>query len=185
MDRPERPNLDSLPPFLRVLLVTDGTVTRSLEAYFREGIDVDVLTHVITDSDQAYPHIGVVRGEPIVRRCVILRGRRTRVPYALATSVISSRRLSPNVSRELVEKKQGIGELLLAARLRTYREILEVQRITAGASARHLEVDPEENVVVRQYTINHAEHPSIQIEELFAVCRYETSLRQGGLEVLR
>lgn len=30
----ERLRLETLPPFLRVLLVTDGTVTRSLEAFF-------------------------------------------------------------------------------------------------------------------------------------------------------
>ena len=33
-------NVAALPPFLRVLLTTDGTVTKSLEAYFWESIEV-------------------------------------------------------------------------------------------------------------------------------------------------
>jgi hypothetical protein len=35
----------TLPPFLRVLPITDGTVTQSLEAYFADPIEVVVLSH--------------------------------------------------------------------------------------------------------------------------------------------
>lgn len=43
-ERLERsPRFWTLPPFLRVLLITDGTVTQSLEAYFADPIEVVVL----------------------------------------------------------------------------------------------------------------------------------------------
>ena len=35
-------DMEALPPFLRTLLVTDGTVTKSLEAFFWENIKVEM-----------------------------------------------------------------------------------------------------------------------------------------------
>src|SRR5687768_3239840 len=74
--------LASLPSFLRVLLVTDGTVTRTLEAYFGEPITVRVLSHAEVRSERRYPAIDVLPGDSILRRRVILQGGHTRAVYA-------------------------------------------------------------------------------------------------------
>jgi chorismate-pyruvate lyase len=68
----------SLSPILRVLLVTDGTVTRTLEAYFGEAIDVDVLEHAERASESPYPQIDIAVGDRILHRYVRLVGRSTR-----------------------------------------------------------------------------------------------------------
>lgn len=62
----ERLRLETLAPFLRVLLVTEGTVTRSLEAFFLEPIDLEVLTHTADDSEPSYLQIGVACGDRII-----------------------------------------------------------------------------------------------------------------------
>lgn len=62
----ERLRLERLPPFLRVLLVTDGTVTRSLAAFFLEPIVLDILTHTAVVSEHSYLQIGVACGDRII-----------------------------------------------------------------------------------------------------------------------
>lgn len=163
---------ENLPPFLRVLLATDGTVTRTLEAFFWQPIAVDVLLHDMMRSSRDYPQIGIERGQHIIVRHVVLRGRDQQVPYALAHSVIASDRLAPAMRSELLERRRGIGELLIEARHRTFREILSVRRAPAGEWAADLEIQAGEPVVIRQYTIDHGLGPSILIEEVFPECRY-------------
>jgi hypothetical protein len=53
LDFEHSPDFPGLSPILRVLLVTDGTVTKTLEAYFGEAIEVDVLEHAERTSEFA------------------------------------------------------------------------------------------------------------------------------------
>lgn len=168
---------DTLPPFLRVLLVMDGTVTRSLEAFFWEPIDVEVLIHDSVPSEQSYPQIGIDYGERIILRRVILRGRVRGTAYAFAQSVIAEKRISSELCDELVMAKKGLGEVLLSMRQRTFREILSVRQAEAREWAAELEVDPAASVLVRQYTICHETEPAILVEEIFPQSRYESSDR--------
>lgn len=169
----------ALPPFLRVLLVTDGTVTKSLGAYFGEAIDVDVLMHELMSSDRDYPPIGINYGRPMIERRVILRGRVTRMLYAFAKSVICNERISPRIRERLIEGRQGIGEALLATRQKTFREILSVQGAEAGALAGALDVDARASVMIRHYTICDGASPSMYIEEVFPVRCYESERGRG------
>src|SRR5689334_25342294 len=77
----------SLSPILRGLLVTDGTVTRTLEAYFGEAIGVDVLGHAERITEVPYPQIDIAAGDRVLHRYVRLVGRTTRKVYAVAESV--------------------------------------------------------------------------------------------------
>jgi long-chain acyl-CoA synthetase len=148
-----RIDLSTVSPFLRALLVTDGTVTKNLEAYFWEPIEVELLSHEQQLSDRAYPEIEVQAQAAIVRRRVVLRGRMTSSAYAFAETVMTIEGVSEDLRRSLVEERKGIGELLRARRLETYRELVSVERGVAGEWAAHLGVDPTAAVVVRQYRI--------------------------------
>src|SRR6185436_19148764 len=107
-----RVDLSAVPPFLRTLLVTDGTVTVNLEAYFWEPIEVELLSHAQQESDKAYPEVDVQAQAPIVRRRVLLRGRMTGSAYAFAETVMSIDGVPPDLRRSLVEDRKGIGELI-------------------------------------------------------------------------
>ena len=165
--------VETLPPFLRVLLSTDGTVTRSLEAYFGQPIDVEVIVHERVGSEQGYPQIGIERGQAVVLRRVVLRGRIDRVPYAFAQSVIAEDRITPEMRTRLIVGREGIGEVLIRAKQRTFREILSVRRAEAREWGPLLEIESNACVLVRQYTICHDLSPSILIEEVFPKCRYD------------
>jgi len=163
-----------LTPILRVLLVTDGTVTRTLEAYFGEPIDVDVLSHREVRSERSYPEIEVDKGDPILRRCVTLRGKITRTIYAFAESIAVIRFMPKEIGRKLTEEIQGIGELLSESRLETHRELLSARRVEAAEWAVHLGVEKSASVVARKYIIHSGGSAAIAIEEVFPESRFQS-----------
>jgi hypothetical protein len=56
--RDESLALEALPPFLRTLLVTDGTVTKHLEAYFWEEVAVENLGQGMVRLATPFPWLG-------------------------------------------------------------------------------------------------------------------------------
>ena len=157
----------SLSPILRVLLVTDGTVTRTLEAYFGEAIEVDVLEHAERTSEVPYPQIDIAAGDRVLHRYVRLVGRTTRKVYAVAESVAVLEHISAQMRRKLLEEHKGIGELLREGRLETYRELLTANLTEAGQWAGHLNVAATAGVVSRDYKIYQGGRAVLLIREIF------------------
>jgi chorismate-pyruvate lyase len=167
LDFEHSPDFPGLSPILRVLLVTDGTVTRTLEAYFGEAIQVDVLEHAEITSDVAYPQIGIGPGDHILHRYVRLLGRTSRKVYAVAESVAVLEHISQQMRRQLIEQHKGIGELLREGRLETYRELLTADLTAAGQWAGDLNVSPGDGVVTRDYRIYQGGRAVLLIREIF------------------
>lgn len=162
-----------LPPFLRVLLVTDGTVTKSLAAYFGEPIRIGVLSHSELASERAYPVLDLLRGDLIILRRVTLNGKRSKTIYALAESVVASARISERLRRELSSERKGIGELIRDSRLETYRDILSIKQSTADELATDLGVKYSARVAIRRYVVCIAGQAAIEIEEVFPESHYQ------------
>jgi chorismate-pyruvate lyase len=162
------PRLDfaGLPPILRVLLLTDGTVTHSLAAYFGEEIRVQCL-------QQYECRPGVVARE------VMLRGALTATAYAHAYSTIQLEYLDTEIQRLLDEGLAGIGELLSARNLETYREITRI----APCAYSPARPDPfgaevagtmvvSSAVIARDYIIHSQGRPIVEVTEEFPVAVY-------------
>jgi chorismate-pyruvate lyase len=167
LDIEHSPDFPGLSPILRVLLVTDGTVTRTLEAYFGEPIDVDVLEHAERTSELPYPQIGIAAGDHILHRYVRLLGRATRKVYAVAESVAVLEHISRQMRRQLIQEHKGIGELLREGRLETYRELLTAEVTAASPWAGHLNVAATDAVVTRDYRIYQGGRAVLLIREIF------------------
>lgn len=167
LDFEHSPDFAGLSPILRVLLVTDGTVTRTLEAYFGEAIDVDVLEHAERESESPYPQIDIAAGDHILHRYVRLLGRTTRRVYAVAESVAVLEHISQQMRRQLVQERKGIGELLREGRLETYRELLIASPTAAGPWADDLHVAATDAVVSREYKIYQGGRAVLLIREIF------------------
>lgn len=167
LDFEHSPAFAGLSPILRVLLVTDGTVTRTLAAYFGEAIEVDVLEHAERTSECPYPEIDTVAGDRILHRYVRLLGKTTRKVYAVAESVAVLEHISQHMRRQLVEEHKGIGELLREGRLETYRELLTANLTTASHWAEHLQVAATASVVTRDYRIYQGGRAVLLIREIF------------------
>ncbi len=155
-------------PFLRVLLVTDGTVTKFLEAYLWEPIAVEKCLQEETTLKQDEPLLGVKKGESVILRRILLRGVRTGKVYTFAESLIRIQLLEPSIQKDLLEGRLGIGELLRDRRLETYREILEFGKEKAGKEwALYFKIKSGDPIYYRRYRIMIKGSPVILITERF------------------
>lgn len=170
----DTPRLARAPQFLRVLLATDGTVTKSIEAYFLESIEVVLLGHVFVEVEQGSAELDVSPGDSVLRRHVLLRGADTRLVYAIAESSIAYQLLPAETRRKLVDERQGIGELVRDTRMETYREILSISSANAGRWAASLEVGEDALVFSRRYKIFHEKRAIVYIQEVFPECRFQS-----------
>lgn len=147
-------SLTELKPFLRALLVADGTVTLLLRAYF----DEDVLVETTGQSDFvlefALPHLGLAKGDDAFFRQVKLTGRKTGHTYAQASSVLNPAALKPELFAALIKEDVGMGDVLRNSARGSYREILDVRAV-------------DESRMARTYTVVLDANPAILITETF------------------
>jgi chorismate-pyruvate lyase len=154
----------SLPPFLRALLVTDGTVTKALEAYFWEPVIVDTLRQEFITAADEIPWIEVSPGDQVLVREALLRGGDSGKQYARAFSVIRTTLIPASFRQRLVNREIGIGVLIRDSGLESFREVMEVG------------VEPESRAgtgaLSRTYRIIIDGKPVILISEMFPLELY-------------
>ena len=155
--------LSLLPPFLRALLVTDGTVTKILEAYFWEPVAVDTLEQRFEVATEAVPWIQIMPGDRCLIRDARLRGADSGLGFAEAFSLIRIELIPPGFRQRLIDREIGIGVLIRDSGLESYREVLDVglDRTADGAAA-----------VFRTYRIFIDQRPVILITEYFPLALY-------------
>jgi chorismate-pyruvate lyase len=165
--RNENFDIEAVPPFLRVLLVTDGTVTKSLEAFFWETVVVDNLGQspvtMTTDNDW----VGIKKGDVALQREVRLRGTDSNTVYAYAKSLLRLDFLPEQVRNDLLEGRIGIGELLRERGLETYREILDMGREIDENLSPVFETKRCGELLYRTYRVMMKGEPTILITEKF------------------
>jgi chorismate-pyruvate lyase len=157
----------ALPPFLRTLLVTDGTVTKSLEAYFWEVVNVENLGQSVVTLEQDVEWLQARRDDAVLKRRVRLVGADSGTVYAYAESLLRHRLLSPDLQQSLLEGKLGIGELLRECGLETYRELLDFGTEPVADMATVFNNQGGDELVYRVYRIALHGEPVILITEKF------------------
>jgi chorismate-pyruvate lyase len=158
--------LAGLPPFLRALLVTDGTVTKILEAYFWEPVAVDTLAQDLMTAERDIPWVEVGAGDQVLIRQAQLRGADSGKVYATAFSVICIERIPALFRQRLIDREIGIGVLIRDSGLESYREVMEVGAAEAGTQV------TGEDQVFRTYRIIIDGVPVILITETFPLALY-------------
>jgi len=169
--------LSDLSPFLRALLVTDGTVTKALEAYFWEPVTVDTLEQRFETAAEPVPWIGLAAGDACLIRDARLRGVHSGRAFAEALSLIRTELIPPDFRRRLIAREIGIGALIRDSGLESYREVLDVglehgggpRRDPAGAGAGAADSGPS---VFRTYRIIIGGRPVILITECFPLALF-------------
>ncbi len=121
-------NLARLTPFQRGLLVTDGTVTRFIEAYTLLPVEVVLLQQKKQILDTEHIWLKLPAGEEVISRQVILQTHSQEASsptiHTYADSLIVPQRLPQSLLNELESDKQGLGGLLRHSGLETRRELL-------------------------------------------------------------
>lgn len=127
LERPqelEAINLRTLSPFQRALLVIDGTVTKTIEAYTMEPLDIVPLAQVERRLDATHRWLDAAEGDRVAVRHVLIRGLYSHRFWVYAVSFVAMDRL-PEAVRERVEGGgEGLGRVLDEAALETRREVL-------------------------------------------------------------
>jgi chorismate-pyruvate lyase len=108
----------------RILLTTDGTVTQLLEIFTGEKISVQKLDHVLMTGAPAALQLSAT--EPALSRRILLRGAAR--PYMYAHSWLVPSRLPAGMQETILRTDTPIGQLWKAARLETFREIIDFRR---------------------------------------------------------
>ena len=124
----EEINLSQLTPFQRALLVTDGTVTRFIEAYTFSPVEVVLLHQETQILPTNHVWLEVAKGTEIVTRRVMLqtgpRGGQQPTVHSYATSFIVLKQIPQVIRDGLTLRGRGLGQLLQYSGLETRRDLL-------------------------------------------------------------
>jgi chorismate-pyruvate lyase len=164
--------LDQVPPILRTLLLSDGTVTKFLEAYYGEAVRVKTLVHAESPLGDNLSPLECEKGNLIVNRRIQMVGATTNRIYGLAQSSLRADILWPEVRQDLVKGRLGIGELMRQRRIETYRELLDCVSVPAGCWAHELGCSPEAPTAVRTYRIFAAGQPCLLITDRYVIAHF-------------
>ena len=164
-------NIAQLTPFQRALIVTDGTVTRLIEAYTLAPVEVVLLHQAEQTLCTEHIWLDLPSGAPVIAREVLLQtpsiGNETPKIQAYATSLIVSQHLPKGILDELESDPAGLGGILQNSGLETRRELLWCYCETARdlpQDIAHLEGEP---LLSRTYRVLANTKPIMLITEKF------------------
>lgn len=161
--------LAEMEPFLRGLLFTDGTVTRTLEVQTLSKVSVKVVDQADTTvSGQTARHLRVPSDTEAVRRRVLIGTRESAAPVIWAESHILPNRLPPRFLSVLQGAPDGIGESLQQVELESWRELLW---FGLDSNPKWIWVDAPTSspVITRVYRVITGGRPALLISESFSV----------------
>ena len=160
-------NLTALPPFLRVILATDGTVTKCLEAYFWEPTKVVILSQYKTSLWRDEPELNLTKGDEILNRKANIVGKHTGTIYVQASSLIGLASLPEKLRQSLFTDDAGIGISLREIGAETSREILAIDHYFHQDASTFTHIE-------RRYRIVMNRTPFARITERYPISSYAT-----------
>jgi chorismate-pyruvate lyase len=151
----------SLSLLQKALLVTDGTLTQLLEVFTGETIRVRKLGQSVGQGGPALLAVGA--DEPVISRRILLCGDRR--AYLHAESWLVPARMPADLRDSMQATDTPIGQLWKAARLETFREIVDFRRETSPEISGLL--GSGAGILARSYLVNTAGRPMSLIVERF------------------
>ncbi|MBL4681376.1 MAG: DUF98 domain-containing protein [Pseudomonadales bacterium] len=158
----EKSGLEKVPAFLRALLVTDGTVTMALEAYFSESICINTLRQGRLAIPHSLSALEMAKHEECFFREVELLGAESGTCYGHASSILNKKAIDDDLFEQLVDETVGIGVILRNVAKGSFREVLDV-----GTGNVMVESD-----LYRTYRVTINSLPAILITEEFSRAVY-------------
>lgn len=160
-------DVGALSPYQRSLLVIDGTVTRFIEAYWLEPVEIRRISQEEMRLGAAEPWLDIAAGELAIRRRVLLLGGRSGRLYAWADTLMVAARLQPEVRRGLDHEGGGLGRILIDTGAETRREGLWFGREQPAAHPVEVAALCTGPWLTRSYRVVAGGRPLMQITERF------------------
>ncbi len=152
---------------LRILLATNGTLTRILNVVADEEIVVHIVDQRVHHIAPKVPDLQELPLGRVLQRNIVLKGRSTGKPFVAAESLIAIDLLPPELMTSLTTTDCPIGEAMAASCLETFKE---APTVWVGELPTWLEDgyrDSHAGTVGRRYRIIAAGQPVIVITEYF------------------
>lgn len=111
---------------LRMLIATDGTLTRILSVVKDDDVDVQIVKQRIQPCGSGAAVPAESSHGRTMQRNVLLKGRRSGKPFVAAESSIAMDHLPPAIVASLMRTNRPIGELLVGGCLEIFRDTPEV-----------------------------------------------------------
>jgi chorismate-pyruvate lyase len=160
-------NLRALTPFQRALLAADGTVTKLIEAYMLEPVEVTLLKQETQVLAKAHYWLETPAQTEVIARQSLLRGRYSATAYAYAVSLLVPQRLPQTLLKDLASEPAGLGRILLNSQIENRREILWYGREVIEELPQEIQSLMRTIFISRTYRIITGGKPAMLINEKF------------------
>lgn len=153
---------------LRILIASNGTLTRVLGIVADDDIVLQLVGQQIHDPAPAFPGLSQPVCGRVLKRRIFLNGRRSKQSFVAAESLIAIDLLPAEITTRLTETECPIGEIMAASRFETFKETATVWM---GQPPDWLAIagcqDLGRHVVGRRYRVIAGGQPAIVITEYF------------------
>lgn len=162
-------NFRTLSPFQRALMVTDGTVTKFIEAYTLDPVEIIRLDQKVYPIGEDHPWLEANRNTEVMYREVMIRGVHSKTLYVYGISYIVPERLPADMKDRLEVQGEGIGRILNDACIETRREVLWFGREKLTHLPQEIARVSNGIFISRVYRIIMGGKPIVMINERFPV----------------
>jgi chorismate-pyruvate lyase len=162
-------SLADLSPLQRMFLIADGTLTKLLESYLGESMQINKLQETVLSTTDPIEVLKLEAGESIIKRKVLLQGQQSGRAWLYADSIVALSRVSQEFQDKLLNSEVPIGKLWLEHRVETFKEIITAKREKAEHLAHHFSVDPNSILLSRTYRVFCNGYPVMLITEKFPI----------------
>jgi chorismate lyase len=111
---------------LRILIATNGTLSRILTVVANDEIVVQIVEQQIHDVVPKIPELEQLAIGRVLQRRILLKGRSMGNPFVAAESWIAIDRLPPAIMTSLMTTDCPIGEVMATSCLETFKEAPQV-----------------------------------------------------------
>ncbi len=156
-----------LSPVHRILLTTDGSVTRILEAIGGEKVWVETKEQQIVGADKEIAKLlEVSKGEEVNYRVVELKNTKGTLVHAVSYTPL--KRLKPEFREDIMRRDKPIGKIMAELKMEARREINSIEALEADAEmAEAFSIEPGDLLLKRNSNIIHEGKPLLNITEIF------------------
>jgi beta-ribofuranosylaminobenzene 5'-phosphate synthase len=156
-----------LRPLHRILLTTDGSITRILEAVELCPVEVEaVLQEVVKAEPEIAALLRIRAGEEVNHRVVNLLSRRRVLVRACSYAALS--RLEPKFREQVMRAEKPIGRIMAELQVESRREVLDFSVVEANRELAGVFGIAEGSLLLeRRYLVVRHSQPLLYIVERF------------------
>jgi chorismate lyase len=152
---------------LRILIASNGTLTRILGIVADDEIVVQIIEQQLHDGSPAISGLEQLPSGRVLQRRILLKGRSSGHSFVAAESLIAVDLLPPAITTSLTGTERPIGEIMAASSLETFKE---TAKVWIGHPPDWLVLAGHQNsekIIARRYRVIAGGHPAIIITEYF------------------